>query len=370
MASGLYTPLHDPSIGRVRPGSAPRRPPVIWFAVLGGLILLVSAALLIAWISGPDFARVPQGPDQPPTFMRIALDVGQILMPLIAAFFVYWFILRPWIRERRVTYDGLLLLAGLSASVYDSFSVAAQPWFAYNSHLLNYGNPLSALPGWISLNEPGRAIAWSFPTLPAFYAVAFPLIGIIGCAVLRSAKRLFPRLNRVGLLIVCIVAMAVFELFLEGVLFLPLGFWTYAGGAWPILFGGHYYQLPVNEFLHITPTMVALVFLRYSVNDRGQSIVQRGVDQIKSGPIKLAAIQLLAVVAAIHLIAFALYHIPQTFWALNSHEWPKDVTDRSYFQNQCGRLVDRACPGPGVPITRPDSGYVNWDGQYVYPPNR
>ena len=366
MTTGLqYQDVRDTrALGR------PSRPQVIWFAVLGGLILLVSAGLLLAWVSGPDFASVPAGPDQPPGWMQIALNAGQIGLPIVAAVFVYGFLVRPWLRERKVSYDGLVCLAALAASVWDPFSTAVQPWFAYNSYLLNYGNPLAALPGWSSLNEPGRAVAWSFPALPAFYAVAFPLIGIIGCAILRSVKRAFPRLNGFGLVIVCFIAMAVFDVVLEGVTFLPLGYWTYAGGAWPLLFSGHYYQLPANHLFHVTTTMVGLVFLRYSVNDRGQSIVERGIERVSGGPLKLLVIRFLAVVAGIHLIVFALFHIPQTFWAINSHAWPRDVTDRSYFQNQCGPLVDRACPGPGIPIGRLDSGYVDWGGHYVYRPTR
>jgi hypothetical protein len=242
------------------------------------------------------------------------------------------------------------------------------PWFAYNSYLLNYGNPLSALPGWLSLNEPGRSIAWSFPTLPAFYLVAFPVIGMFGCTALRTAKRLFPRLNRIGLLIAGFLALAVFDTVLEGLIFMPLGFWTYPGGPWPVLFGGHYFQFPVNQLLQATAVCTAVTFLRYNVNDRGLTIVERGVDQITGGPLKKAGVRLLAIVAAFHIITIGLYHIPQTFWALNSREWPKDVTDRSYFQNQCGQLADRACPGPHIPISRPGSGYVDWEGHYVSAP--
>lgn len=343
------------------------RPPVLWFAALGAVILTADVALVTAWISGPNLERVPAGPDQPPGWMALALNTGQILLVALAVAALGWFLVRPWVRERRITFDGLMCLAGISASIWDPASTAVQPWFAYNSYLLNYGNPLSALPGWLSLNEPGRSIAWSFPVLPAFYLVCIPVMAIMGCAVLRTAKHFLPRINILGLVAVLVVTMAVFDIVLEGIIFMPLGFWTYAGGQWPILFGGHYYQLPLNEWVHFVSVGTAFGLLRYAVNDRGQTIVERGADQIAGGPMKQAGIRLLAVIAGIHIIVFALYHIPQTFWAANSHAWPRDVTDRSYFQNQCGPMVDRACPGPRVPITRPGSGYLDWSGKYVPP---
>lgn len=366
MTSQLDEPRRGPSRQTSSPARA-TRPRVYWFAALGAAILVVNVALLTGWVTGPDFARVPQGADQPPTFMRIALDVGQILLPLIVVGLLYLWVVRPWLRERRITYDGLLCLAALAVSMWDCASIYVVPWFSYNSHLLNFGNPLSALPGWTSANEPGTSIAWSFPVLPAFYAISFPLIGIMGCALLRATKRRFPGINGVGLLSVCVAGMVVFELLLEGLVFLPLGYWSLAGGGWPILSGGHYYQLPVNDFLHVTACMIALVFLRYSVNDRGQSVLERGADQIAGSPIKVALVRFCAVVAGLHVIVFALYHVPNAIWSVSSREWPKDVTDRSYFQNQCGPRVDRACPGPDVPIGRPASGYVNWGGQYVQP---
>ena len=318
------------------------RRPVVGFAALGALILIANVTLVAAWVASPDFKRVPQGPDQPPGWMATGMDVIQILLVVLAVGALYGFLVRPWIRERRVIFDGLLCLAAFAASIWDPASVAVVPWFSYNSYLLNYGNPLSSLPGWLSLNEPGRAIAWSFPTLPAFYLIVFPVIGIFGCAALRTAKRLFPRLNRIGLVVAGFLALAVFDTVLEGVIFMPLGFWTYPGGPWPVLSGGHYFQFPFNQLLQATAVCTAVTFLRYNVNDRGLTIVERGADQIGGGPIKKAEARLLAVVAAFHIIVLSLYQHPQTFWALNSHGWPKDVTDRSLLRTNAG-----GCPiGP------------------------
>jgi hypothetical protein len=74
--------------------------------------LTFEAVVLIRWVSGPYyFARVKPGPTRPPGWMKPVMDLWQIAGLLGAAFCLYWFVLRPWRRERRLTVDGLLVLA-------------------------------------------------------------------------------------------------------------------------------------------------------------------------------------------------------------------------------------------------------------------
>lgn len=356
----------------VEPRTAGRGPfdvrpiaPVQLLAAVGAAIAVLNVGLVIAWITGPDFQRVPTGADDPPGWMQAVFSIGQIALPLLALGVVYWFLVRPWRVERRVTYDGLMCIAALFVSIWDPVSSAPQPWFGYNSHLLNWGTPLSSMPGWLSLNEPGHSLAWSFPVLPAIYVIVLPLVGIIGSALIRRIRRAFPRLRTPAVALLCFGAMIPIEIVFEGVVFLPLGFWSYAGGWWPVTFGGHYYQLPLNELIHVAGIFTVTSFLRAATNDRGETVVERGLDHLPRGAPRHIGVRLLALIAAVHITIFACYHIPQMFWALNSPEWPQDVKSRSYFMNQCGPDVDRACPGPDVPVIRPSSGYVDWEGNYV-----
>ena len=192
----------------------------------------------------------------------------------------------------------------------------------------------------------------------------FPLMGIFGCVMLRGVKRLLPHIHGVRFVIAGFIAMGLFGFVFESI-FLPLGFWTYPGGALPLVFGGHYFQFPANELFHATAVYTVIAFLRYRINDRGQSFVERGIDQIEGGIVKKSVIRLLALVAAVHVTCLVMYGIPETFWGLNSREYPQDVKDRSYFMNQCGPRMDRACPGPAVPVVRPGSGHVNWSGEFI-----
>jgi uncharacterized protein DUF5135 len=97
-----------------------------------------------------------------------------------------------------------------------------------------------------------------------------------------------------------------------------------------------------------------LVFLYTFRNDKGQTYVERGVDQVRGGPVKKAGLQLLAMIPAFQLGLLMLYTVPQVaFFTSKPNEWPADVQRRSYLvDNICGPGADWACPGPSVPLNR------------------
>lgn len=67
----------------------------------------------------------------------------------------YGLLLRPWLRERRVTSDGLLFIGFVTASPWDMLSNYAQSWFVYSSNLVNYGSVMGELPGILSYRASG-----------------------------------------------------------------------------------------------------------------------------------------------------------------------------------------------------------------------
>jgi hypothetical protein len=97
-------------------------PAVVFWAALGAVLLTVELFYLGKWVTGPNFTPVDSGPDTPPEWMRVALIAGQVLFVGGALIFIYRLLVLPWLRERRVTTDGLLVIAALLASPFDMFS--------------------------------------------------------------------------------------------------------------------------------------------------------------------------------------------------------------------------------------------------------
>ena len=155
--------------------------------------------------------------------------------------------------------------------------------------------------------------------------------------------------------------MCTFDIVFEGLIFLPFGAWEYPGGHIAALFPSTYHKFPLNQMLTVSALFTAVASLRYFTNDRGEMIVERGIDKVKAGPRTKVLIRALAAVAAVHLALIVFYNIPNSWIGIHSDEWPADLQKRSYLTNYvCGDGTDRACPGPAVPNARFDTN--DFDG--------
>ncbi|HZU46617.1 MAG TPA: DUF5135 domain-containing protein, partial [Mycobacterium sp.] len=85
------------------------KPVRIW-AIIGGAILTFQLYVWIRWITGPYFVRVPTGPSDPPMLMKAILMTWTTVIVVGLPVGIYYFIVRPWRRERRITLDGMLLV--------------------------------------------------------------------------------------------------------------------------------------------------------------------------------------------------------------------------------------------------------------------
>ena len=78
------------------------KPITIW-ATIGGALLALQLYVWTRWITGPYFQRVPGGPSDPPTYMKAFLTMNGVLVCVGLPIAIWWFIVRPWRRERRIT---------------------------------------------------------------------------------------------------------------------------------------------------------------------------------------------------------------------------------------------------------------------------
>jgi hypothetical protein len=307
--------------------------------------------------------------------MKIDMIIIQAVNVPAALFLLYWFVVRRWRRDRELGVDGLLVVAFATLWFEDPMSAYGGTIFTYNTWLIQFGSWVHDVPGWLSFGRPGHMIPEPL-FIPFLYVWFFLLPAVGGCWVMRRAKARWPRMGVVGLLGICFGALCIFDLVVEGILFLPLGVWEYPGGSSIALFPSTYHKYPINEMLTIAAECTLVAALRYFLDDKGHTIVERGIDRVRTTPGRKLVLRALAVIAATHVIVTIGYNIPNGWMAVHSPAWPADLQKRSYLTDGiCGAGTDRACPGPAVPLIRNDnsgggggSAYMSPTGRLVVPP--
>jgi len=342
-------------------------PAVKWWAVLGGVMVVFITVVLIRWITGPYFKSVPQGPTKLPTWMHVELLGWEVMTIPVALAIFGWFVIRPLRRDGRLSIDGVLVCGFALMWFQDPLSSGVNHWFVYNTFLLNMGSWTNSVPGFAGWGTPGHMSSEPLLFTPAAYVLAMGVACTLGTFALRRIKSRFPRITTMGLVAACYVSMCVFDIVLEGIIWLPLGLFEYPGGHLQI-FSNTYHPYPLEETFTIASVFTAISCLRYFVNDKGQMFIERGVEKVKGSNAKRNWLRVLAAIGAMQLIMFLGYNVTNGIMAANVHTWPKAVQQRSYFTNGlCGDGTNRYCPGPATSTMRVGAGYMNTAGGVTYP---
>ena len=162
----------------------------------------------------------------------------------------------------------------------------------------------------------------------------------------------------------------VFDFVMEALVLLPTGLYTYPGAIRAVSFNaGTYYQWPIYEGLMWGGVQTALCCLRFFTDDRGRTIVERGLDQcprrLRPSSSSSASWRSSQRCSACF---FVFYNIPAQWIAMHSDPWPEDHLKRSYFNGGiCGDGTEIPCPDPSLPLPSRWSGYINTDGELVLP---
>jgi hypothetical protein len=350
-----------PEAPAIAPSAGGVRPVLIW-AAIGAIMLAFELYVLARWVTGPNLVRTKPGVDGVSSGTNAFYIALQAAVTLATLTCLYVWVVRPWRREGRLTTDGMLALSGAMLFFWDMCMNYTSVSLLYNSHLVNLGAWANgSWPGWTSPNanllpEP------LFVSIPGYTCLVFGQVVLI-LFVLRRVKRRYPNMGVLGTVATIVIGLTIIDTIIEG-LILRSGVYAYPSAIRSItLFAGHTYQVPMSEtFLFGGLGLGALACLSHFRDDRGQTIVERGLDRVKAGARGRQWIKFLAIFGAVHLAFLVLYFVPQQFFATHGDAWPKGY--KSYMINgMCeypggsGALQARAvtgvrCPGPGVAIPR------------------
>ena len=346
---------HQQPVQSVLPMDPPPRKsrPVLLWAILGAAFIVFEATVLARWIFGPNFKSTPPGPDEVSAGQQAWFITLQIVVPVGAAVCLYFWVVRPWWRERRLTTDGMLALSGAMVFFWDMSMNYTSVTLLYNSHLVNRGAWANgAWPTWISPNADNLPEPL-FIAIPGYTALVFSQVVFI-LWLLRKAKARWPNLGALGVVVTIFVGLTIVDTIIETLL-LRAGIYAYPGGIREItLFAEHTYQLPLSETVLFGGLgLGAIAVLSYFRDDRGHTLVERGIEQVKVSTKGKQLIRFCAIFGAVHAAFLVLYMVPQQWFAVQSDPFPPGYT--SYMINDmCVSGADGdSCPGPGVPMPRP-----------------
>ena len=245
MATSVRTPAVLAPRPRAETIEQSRARPIVWWAVLGAGFVALQMYIQLSWILSDDFRHVGTGATPVPTYMVISARFNEVVFFSFMVGVIYFFAIRPWLRDGRFTLDGLLVLVLLLHLVAGPAVRLRIPRVELLGRLGEHGRLGGSHPRLVlaQRREHPRALLWVLP----FYIGLGGAGSILCAAAMRRWRARNPRVHTATMLLGVYCAWFLFDLALE-LFWVRTGLYTYAG-AWDhlLLFKGHWYQFPLYE---------------------------------------------------------------------------------------------------------------------------
>ncbi|MFL6090112.1 MAG: spirocyclase AveC family protein [Aeromicrobium sp.] len=321
------------------------RPAVYYWAAVGAGILVFNVYLYSAWVLNGRFEPTPMGPDPVPTAAKIGVWVFQGSSILLATGTILYVVRQSW-RERKLTFDAAVVIGWGLASWQDPLYNWIRPAFFYNSYFFNRGGWIDHAPGWSSPR--GGWLPEDIIGTAGIGYLWFLIPMMIACRLMAAARRRWPTIGVGGLFLVALAFVGGFDFAVE-VTCVHIGLWGYPGAIHSLsIFPGTTDQFPIYETLAWGSVWAACSLLRFYRDDRGNSVVERGIDDLPLGEKARGAVRALAVAAGINAI-FAIYSLFMIWTTLlpgiDAPEYPSYLRD-----GLCGHGTPYQCIDSNLPI--------------------
>lgn len=325
----------------VESGAVGRRgvQPVHLWGGVGGAFLLAQVAVWTAWWASGHAGAVDPGPLSADTRRWAA---GVDALSVLSSALVAGVVVRGCLRRRRLTTDGLLILAFLSVYWIETGFNFVRVQFIYSAALTNVGSWLGQIPGWVSPNA---------DRLPQTYLVTG--VGIIGYSYTMSVlaslviRKVAGGGGRPGpAFAAAFGVLAVTDLVFESLL-IRTELFAYVGAISELsLGGGTKHQIPVYAALLWVLFLTVMGFARWRAAETGTLPFERGVDQL-GGSGRLWRVG--AGVGFANVAVLVLYILPLNLTAFFNDPFPPGLASHIN-RGVCGPGAGAVCPGPNVPI--------------------
>lgn len=308
-----------------------------WAAIGAGAVAL-AVTTYARWVGSSDFKHVDPGPDHY-SYMWVLIGMEVVSVTFVLGF--AWFcLLRPLWRERRLTFDGKLLVGLMIAYVVDPTFNSFNHSFAMNAHSVNFGAwgnklPFFTAPGQGRLAE---AVLWAAP----LYIYCGIAAAMLGCKALAFLRRRLPAMSTAGLYLLLYLGFVIGDFVFEFSLFVAPHLYVFPGVKGDAaLFAGTLHQFPVYHSLYAGLFAGAITWLRDSRDDSGRSAIERGADHLTARARSL--LSFLAITGFATCAAFFGYFLPFSYTSMSADTYtnlPSYLSSAAF----CGTKGTPQCP--------------------------
>lgn len=327
----------------------PQFRPVVWWAGIGLFWVIVQMTGYIGWIGSSDFNPVPVGTDPIPAWM-IPLIRGIEATSVTVFALVTIYVIRTCVRERGLSTEAILYFTGASILWQEAVYNWPRTNFLYNGYFFNMGNWTEHLPGWMNPTSANNPVPLLFI---GFAYVWNPLISaLVVNLVLNKLKVHKPDLSLLAMIGIAFVTCSLMDTVME-LAFLRTQLYAYPTTIHALsLWGGETYQYPLYESLTWPAVMATWACVYHFRDDKGRTIVDRGVDRVKTVRLRpwLRALAMIGLINSAYMVHNAI----SFFLSVQADAAPAGYPSW-LLTGQCGRGTDYECPGPNVPLSLPGS---------------
>lgn len=244
-------------------------------------------------------------------------------------------------RERRLTFDAVMIFAGFFTLFWDPMVNWMQPNFMYSCQWLNVNTWVADAP-WV-VNPVGNLMPQ-----PVFIMLIYPF-GLLGFAMILNfamarLRHRFPRVSKLELLAFTYVFGWLLGFALEAPMFL-FNLWGLPGAPADLSFFSNDHRFAWAEYVTTAIVFTTFAAVRFFRDDKGQTITERGLDGLK--PVARSVVSILATVAV-----FAM-----SMWALLLVQIPAGLHSSPYPASYPAHLINGLCDIPGDPHSSQRSVY-------------
>jgi hypothetical protein len=313
-----------------------------YLTVVAVAFLVWEAWTLIAWLAdGPE--AITQYRDADSTAYTIAkgweIFFGGLVVVLGA-----W-VIRGCVRQRRLTFDAQLCIAGLLAYWLDALYNFWVPTVMYSSNFINVGSWCDSTP--FVLNKSCGSVPEPLLILGSIYVVGFLLAAIVGGWIMRALEARRPNWSLGRRLAVLTVFAGLCGAVIDGAAH-KLNLWnSFVSTTFTLWEPEHRY--PLAMFISALLFFGGPTLVRHFKDEQGRTVFEQGLDHLK--PRARRTLSFLSLVGFVQLLVFVVCVVvvgPMGLYAKDSSRYPDHIINGTCDIEDVQGTAYGPCPGtPG-----------------------